>query len=102
MTTRRNGYAVIVRFAVEPAYRETFRDAVLENAYASLTLEPGCSVFDVCESEDGSEVFLYEIYDSEAAFREHLAMDHFRHFDALVSPWVVDKRVTTYYRLVND
>jgi quinol monooxygenase YgiN len=102
MTARRDGYAVIVTFAVQPPYRKAFRDAILENASASRTLEPGCSVFDVCESEDGSEVYLYEIYDSEAAFREHLATDHFRRFDALVAPWVVDKRVKTYHRLVKD
>jgi (4S)-4-hydroxy-5-phosphonooxypentane-2,3-dione isomerase len=102
MTARREGYAVIVTFTVEPAYRKAFRDAVLENAFASRTLEPGCSVFDVCESEDGSKVILYEIYDSEAALREHLATDHFRSFDALVAPWVVDKRITTYHRLANE
>jgi (4S)-4-hydroxy-5-phosphonooxypentane-2,3-dione isomerase len=102
MTSRREGYVVIVTFGVKPTYRGAFRDAVLENASASRTVEPGCSVFDVCESEDGSEVFLYEIYDSGAAFREHLATDHFRRFDALVAPWVVDKRVTTYHRLVKE
>jgi autoinducer 2-degrading protein len=102
MTASRHGYAVIVTFAVKPMHREAFRDAILENAFASRTLEPGCSVFDVCASEDGSEVFLYEIYDSEAAFREHLVTDHFRRFDALVGTWVINKRVTTYHRLAND
>ena len=62
---------------------------------ASRMLEPGCRVFDVCENQDGSEFFLYE-YDSEAMFRDHLATDHFRRFDSLVGPWVVDKRVVTY------
>lgn len=102
MTARRDGYVVIVTFAVKPMHREAFRDAILENASTSRALEPGCSVFDVCESADGSEVFLYEIYDSEGAFKEHLATDHFRCFDALVAPWVLDKRVTTYHRLGND
>jgi (4S)-4-hydroxy-5-phosphonooxypentane-2,3-dione isomerase len=102
LTARRADYAGIVTFAVEPTYREAFRNAILENASASRALEPGYSVFDVCESEDGSEIFLYEIYGSEAAFREHLATEHFRRFDALVAPWVVDKRVTTYHRLVKD
>jgi (4S)-4-hydroxy-5-phosphonooxypentane-2,3-dione isomerase len=55
---------VIVTFKVKPAHRAEFRDAILENAAAARTLEPGCSVFDVCENQDGSEVFLYEVYDN--------------------------------------
>jgi len=96
---RRDGYAVVVTFLVAPEHRAAFRSAVLENAAASLRLEPGCSVFDVCEGADGTEIFLYEIYDSEAAFKEHLATEHFRRFDVLVTPWVREKRVLTYHRL---
>jgi quinol monooxygenase YgiN len=98
----RNGYAVVVTFVVAPEHREAFRNAVLENAAASLRLEPGCSVFDVCEAGDGAEIFLYEIYDSEAAFKEHLATAHFRRFDALVVPWVREKRVQPYHRLAQS
>ena len=96
---RRDGYAVVVTFVVMPEHRAAFRDAISENAAASLRLEPGCSVFDVCEGADEAEIFLYEVYDSEAAFREHLATEHFRRFDALVAPWVHEKRVLTYPRL---
>jgi (4S)-4-hydroxy-5-phosphonooxypentane-2,3-dione isomerase len=99
VTARGGGYVVIVNFQVKPEFRAAFRDAVLENASASRMREPGCSVFDVCENQDGSEFFLYEVYDSEARFRDHLATEHFRHFDSLVAPWVVDKRVVTYRRL---
>ena len=73
-----------------------FRKAMLENAEASRTREPGCRQFDVCEKPDGSEIFLYEIYDDEAAFKAHLATDHFKKFDSLVTPWISDKRVTVY------
>jgi quinol monooxygenase YgiN len=100
MMASQGGYVVIVTFGVKPTYQAAFRDAILENASASRKLEPGCSVFDVCENQDGTEIFLYEVYDSEAAFTEHLASDHFRRFDAMVAPWIVDKRVTTYHRLV--
>ena len=100
--SHRNGYAVVVTFAVTPEHRAAFRSAVLENAAASLREEPGCSVFDVCEGADGSEVFLYEIYDDEAAFKAHLTTEHFRCFDATVGPWVREKRVQTYHRLTQD
>ncbi|HUP97074.1 MAG TPA: putative quinol monooxygenase [Usitatibacter sp.] len=94
-----SGFVVTVVFRVKAEHRAAFRDAVLENASASVAHEPGCSVFDVCEKEEGSEIFLYEIYDDEAAFKAHLATDHFRRFDAQVAPWVAEKRVLTYHRL---
>ena len=92
-------YVVTVVFIAKAAHRETFRRAIIENATASRTLEPGCSQFDVCESADGSEIFLYEIYDDEAAFQAHLATDHYKRFNEAVKPWVADKRVVPYRRL---
>jgi autoinducer 2-degrading protein len=92
-------FVVTVVFIAKPEHRDAFRAAMLENAHASRTLEPGCSQFDVCEKPDGSEIFLYEIYDDEAAFKAHLATDHFKKFNAQTTPWVSDKRVVTYSRL---
>ena len=89
-------HVVAVVFRAKPAHRDEFRRAMIENATASRTREPGCRQFDVCESADGAEIFLYEIYDDEAAFRAHLATDHFRRFDAQVKPWVAEKRILTY------
>jgi len=93
------GFIVTVAFRVHPEHRAAFREAILENAAASVAREPGCSVFDVCEKADGAEIFLYEVYADERAFKAHLATDHFKRFDALAAPWVADKRVLTYNRL---
>ena len=93
------GFVVTVAFRVRPDHRAAFREAILENAAASVAQEPGCSVFDVCEKSDGSEIFLYEVYDDEPAFKAHLATGHFKRFDALVGPWVAEKRILTYNRL---
>jgi len=92
-------FAVTVVFVAKPENRDAFRAAMLENAHASRTREPGCRQFDVCETPDGSEIFLYEIYDDEAAFKAHLATDHYKKFNAQVTPWVAEKRVVTYARL---
>ena len=92
-------FAVTVVFVAKPEFRADFRVAMLENAQASRTREPGCRQFDVCESADGSTIFLYEIYDSEAAFKAHLATEHFLRFNATVTPWVAQKRVVTYHRV---
>ena len=92
-------YAVTVVFVAKPESRADFREAMLENAQASRAREPGCRQFDVCESPDGAQIFLYEIYDSEAAFKEHLATQHFLRFNERTAPWVAEKRVATYQRL---
>ena len=96
MSPRAGDFVVTVVFRAKPEFREQFRVAMLENAASSRTREPGCRLFDVCESADGGEIFLYEIYASEGAFKDHLATDHFREFDARVKPWVAEKRVVTY------
>jgi (4S)-4-hydroxy-5-phosphonooxypentane-2,3-dione isomerase len=91
-------HVVIVFFEVRPESRDAFRKAVLENAAASVRDEPGCLTFDVCEDAAG-EFFLYELYASAKAFEVHLAMPHFKAFDALCRDWVVSKRVQRYERL---
>ncbi len=96
---RHDGFVVVATFEVVPEFRALFSDGVRENAYTSRTVEPGCSIFDVCETGSGSEIFLHEVCDSEDAFREHLASEHFRRFHALAAPWVAGKRVTTHHRL---
>jgi quinol monooxygenase YgiN len=95
----RMSHVVTVVFRAKPEHRDAFRQAMVENATASRTREPGCRQFDVCESADGAEIFLYEIYDDEAAFKAHLATDHFKQFDARTTPWCAEKRVVTYHRL---
>jgi autoinducer 2-degrading protein len=92
-------YVVTVVFRATPEHRDDFREAMIENATASRTREPGCRRFDVCEKADRSEIFLYEVYDDESAFRAHLATEHFRAFDAKVKPWVEHKHVLAYQLL---
>jgi len=99
MSAKAGQFVVTVVFRARPEFRAQFREAMLENAEASRTREPGCRLFDVCETPDGAEIFLYEIYDDEAAFKAHLATDHYKKFNAQVTPWVAEKRVVTYARL---
>ena len=96
---RTSGFVITVLFTVRPEARDAFRAAVLENAALSLQSEPGCEIFDVCESPTAPEFFLYEVYGSEQDFQAHLATEHFKHFDKLCSSWVTGKQVTRYARL---
>jgi quinol monooxygenase YgiN len=92
-------HVVTVVFQVRPEHSSAFRASVLHNAAASLASEPGCMVFDVCESPNGPEFFLYELYENTAAFEEHLTTAHFKAFDAACAAWSVSKRISRYERL---
>jgi (4S)-4-hydroxy-5-phosphonooxypentane-2,3-dione isomerase len=93
------GFVITVLFTVKPEAKDAFRSAVVENAALSLKNEPGCEVFDVCESFVAPEFFLYEVYGSEQDFKAHLETEHFRQFDKLCASWVTGKQVTRYARL---
>jgi (4S)-4-hydroxy-5-phosphonooxypentane-2,3-dione isomerase len=90
-------FVVTVQFAVLPEYAERFLAEMNANAEASVHLEEGCRQFDVCTGDAGT-VFLYEVYDSEAAFQLHLKSQHFLSFNETTTAWVADKTVATYKR----
>lgn len=90
-------YVVIVFFNSKPQHTAAFRSALLTQAHNSLEKEAGCRQFDV--SQDPIELnafFLYELYDDERAFKVHLESDHFKSFNAHVTPMTESKRVLTY------
>ena len=85
-------YVVIVDFKLKPAHAAAFHIAILANARASVTDEPGCRQFDVCvDPADNTKIFLYELYDDYAAFEAHLKTPHFAVFDKYSAPWVESK-----------
>jgi autoinducer 2-degrading protein len=69
---------ILVHFTVKPEHIERFLDAVETNARASLE-EPGCLRFDVLQHPEGPHhIWLYEIYENEAAVTAHQESDHFK------------------------
>ncbi|KUF10048.1 putative quinol monooxygenase [Pseudoponticoccus marisrubri] len=92
-------FAVTVTLTLHPGTRAAFLPLMTENARRSLADEPGCRQFDICT--DGAEqVFLYEIYDSAAAFDAHLDSAHFKAFDAQVAGMIAEKTVTTWDEVI--
>lgn len=90
-------FAVAVTFKIRSADWELFLPLMRENAQASLREEPLCRQFDVCtDPARPLEVFLYELYDDDDAFRHHLESDHFRAFDTAVADMIEYKHVMTY------
>ena len=95
-------YVVVVHFVAKPEASETFREVLLTQASNSLSREPGCRVFDVAVDEPaGNHFLLYEIYDDETTFQEHLKTEHFLDFDARSQAMFTSKEVSTH-QLISD
>jgi autoinducer 2-degrading protein len=87
-------HVLVVDFVIRPEHAADFQDAISANAKASLAREPGCRQFDVCiDPADPTRVFLYELYDGEAAVQAHLASNHFAEMSRLTADWVERKSV---------
>ena len=77
---------IVVDIETRPGAAEAFARLIAVNAAASRT-EPGCRQFDVClDPAAPSRVFLYEIYDDDAAFEAHMQAPHYLEFAAAAKP----------------
>lgn len=90
-------FAVTVTFTIHDGKMEAFLPLIRKNAQASVANEPGCQQFDVCtDPERPNQVFLYELYDDEAAFEAHQEMPHYKATGPAVSGLVADKELRTF------
>ena len=65
-------FVVCVEFEIATGQTDVFLAAVRTNAEQSFNQEVGCKQFDVCQDRKfPNSVFLYEVYDDEAAFETH-------------------------------
>jgi autoinducer 2-degrading protein len=95
-------FVVIVEFEVKSGCLEAFNRAIEVNARASVAEEPGCLQFDVLHNEDDPQhVVLYEVYESEAAFRDdHLQRAHTQAFLAQAKALVTKQTVYKLTRVL--
>ena len=78
---------VTVDFGTAPENFDRFKQMMTENARASVANEPGCREFNVYENPDvPNHLFLFEVYDDEAAFQQHVNAAHYRHFKEISDP----------------
>jgi (4S)-4-hydroxy-5-phosphonooxypentane-2,3-dione isomerase len=90
-------YIITVEFRLKPGAAKRFMPLMKDNAAQSLRDEPGCRRFDVLTAhEQPDRVFLYEIYDDEAAFAAHLRAPHFKLFDEATRDLIETKTVQRY------
>jgi autoinducer 2-degrading protein len=96
--TAATAFAITVLFELVDGAFARFHELVSDNARQSVESEAGCLRFDVLTpvTAEGSQVFLYEIYEDRAAFDVHLASTHFKLFDQLSRDLVRNKIITAY------
>ncbi len=88
-----SAYINAVDLDIVPSEREKFLSAIGEDAAATVK-EPGCLQFDVLMlANDPDHLFLYEVYENEAAFRAHRESDYYKKYEATTANMVA-KRVT--------
>ena len=96
-----NKFVLIVEFQVKPESLAKFNEQIAINAQASVAREPGCRQFDVLRAiDDPCRVALYEVYDSEDAFKAHLEQAHTRTFLGLAKELVTKQSVVKLTRAV--
>jgi (4S)-4-hydroxy-5-phosphonooxypentane-2,3-dione isomerase len=78
---------------IAPAEMDTFLAAIKENGAASVK-EPGCRQFDILVlANNPNHVFLYEVYDNEAAYQAHRQTDHFKKYFAATGNMITQRNV---------
>ena len=86
-------YINAVELVIIPSEMPKFLEAIKENA-ANAVKEPGCREFNVSVlANRPNHVFLYEVYDNEAALNAHRATDHFKKFAAATANMVTGRNV---------
>jgi (4S)-4-hydroxy-5-phosphonooxypentane-2,3-dione isomerase len=91
---------VHVHVKVVPDGIDSFREASLANARASVE-EPGVARFDVIQQEDDPTRFeLIEIYRTAEAAAAHKATAHYATWRDTVAPLMAEPRSSTRYRAI--
>ena len=86
-------YINAVDLDINPADMDAYMAALRENGAKAVT-EPGCREFNIqVLAKDPNHVFLYEVYDNEAALTAHRATDHFKKFAAATADMVAKRDV---------
>mgnify|MGYP000983961303 CR=1 FL=1 len=93
-------FVLLVEFQVKPESLARFNEMINVNASASVQTEPGCRQFDVTHAaDDPCHVFLYEVYDDEAAFSAHMGMSHTKTFLDAAKAMITKQTATRLTRL---
>lgn len=86
-------YINAVDLVIVPSELPKFLDAIKENG-ANAVKEPGCREFNITVlANNPNHVFLFEVYDNEAALEAHRQTPHFKKYQAATQGMVADRNV---------
>ena len=89
--------SVVVRIAeleIDPAQLERYTAAVKEEMEDAVRLEPGVlAIYAVAEKDNPALLRFFEIYASEAAYREHLESPHFKKYVQITKPMIRSRKL---------
>lgn len=92
--TSHQAYVVSVDFGSAPQDFARLKELTFANAKSSID-EAGCRQFDVYEVPTSpNHVFLYEAYDDETAFKQHLASPHYKQFSEETASIITSRAVS--------
>jgi quinol monooxygenase YgiN len=87
------GYINTVDLDIVPDQMGKFIELARENGASSIK-EPGCREFNISVLDGNpNRVFVYEVYDDDAALRAHLNSDHFKKFIAATANMITGRNV---------
>jgi autoinducer 2-degrading protein len=82
---------VAIDLVIIPSEMPKFIEAIKENGAASVK-EPGCREFNITVlTSNPNHVFLYEVYDDDAAALAHRETAHFKKWLATTSSMIADR-----------
>ena len=86
-------YINAVDLVVIPSEMPKFIEAIKENG-ANAVKEPGCREFNITVlANNPNHVFLYEVYDNEAALNAHRQTEHFKKYQAATANMIAERNV---------
>ena len=86
-------YINAVDLVVIPSEMPKFLEAIKENG-ANAVKEPGCREFNISVlANNPNHIFLYEVYDNEAALNAHRQTEHFKKYQAATANMIADRNV---------
>jgi autoinducer 2-degrading protein len=86
-------YINAVDLVVIPSEMPKFLEAIKENG-ANAVKEPGCREFNITVlANNPNHVFLYEVYDNEAALNAHRQTEHFKKYQVATANMIADRNV---------
>lgn len=88
------GFINAVDLDIAPDQINAYLAAIKENGAATIK-EPGCRQFSIAvQAANPNHVFLYEVYENEAALNAHRTTDHFKKYQATTANMVTNRKAT--------